>query len=87
MGGMLDTVVDEVTGRLVPPKRPDVFAEVVNELLRNDFARRGLGAAGRDRAKARYSWDRVAADTLRLYDRLCSVGFGQRASRTKVSSG
>ncbi|MEN4475955.1 glycosyltransferase [Mycolicibacterium cosmeticum] len=87
VGGMLDTVVDDVTGRLVPPKRPDVFAEVVNGLLRNDFARRGLGAAGRDRARARYSWDRVAADTLRLYDRLCPVGFGRPPSRTKVSSG
>ena len=34
--------------------------------------RRSLGLAGRDRACARYSWDRVAADTARIYDRLVS---------------
>ncbi|OBG86666.1 glycosyl transferase [Mycobacterium sp. NS-7484] len=70
VGGMLDTVVDDVTGRLVPPKRPDLLADALNSLLRDDFRRQGLGAAGRDRARSRYSWDRIAADTLRVYDRL-----------------
>lgn len=70
VGGMLDTVVDDVTGRLVPPKRPDLLADAINALLRDDFHRQSLGAAGRDRARSRYSWDRIAADTLRVYDRL-----------------
>jgi D-inositol-3-phosphate glycosyltransferase len=70
VGGMLDTVVHEVTGRLVKPKSPAEVAAAVNQLLRDDFLRQSLGAAGRDRARSRYSWDRVAADTLRIYDRL-----------------
>lgn len=70
VGGMLDTVVHDVTGRLVPPQRPKECAEAVSTILRDSFLRRSLGLAGRDRACARYSWDRVAADTVRIYDRL-----------------
>ena len=68
VGAMADSVVHDVTGRLVPPKDPDRLADAINLLLRDSFLRRSFGAAGRDRAKARYSWDRVAADTLRIYD-------------------
>lgn len=70
VGGMLDTVVDEVTGRLVPPQDSDACAEAANQILYEPFFARGLGGAGRDRARSRYSWDRVAADTARIYDRL-----------------
>ena len=67
VGGMLDTVV------LVAPRRPRALAEAVSMVLRDGFLRRSLGMAGRDRACARYSWDRIAADTLRIYERLDSV--------------
>ena len=70
VGGMLDIVVHDVTGQLVPPGQPRALAEAVSRVLRDSFLRRSLGLAGRDRACARYSWDRVAADTLRIYDRL-----------------
>lgn len=70
VGGMLDTVVHEVTGRLVTPQRPRECTEAVTSILRDSFLRRSLGLAGRDRARARYSSDRVAADTLRIYERL-----------------
>lgn len=70
VGGMLDTVVPDVTGRLVPPRRPRELAEAVSAVLRDSFLSRSLGLAGRDRACARYSWDLVAADTLRIYERL-----------------
>jgi glycosyltransferase involved in cell wall biosynthesis len=72
VGGMLDTVVHDVTGRLVTPRQPKECAEAVNAVLRDSFMRRSLGLAGRDRACARYSWDRVAADTRRIYERLVS---------------
>ncbi|MDV3126934.1 glycosyltransferase [Mycobacterium sp. 21AC1] len=86
VGGMLDTVVHDVTGRLVPPKRPDLLAETLNQLLRDDFLRQSLGAAGRDRARSRYSWERIATDTLRVYDRVGPTGYQQPAT-SGVSSG
>ena len=70
VGGMLDTVVHDVTGKLVRPKSAPEVAIAINQLMRDDFLRQSLGAVGRDRARARYSWDRIAADTLRIYERL-----------------
>lgn len=67
-GGMLDTVVDDVTGRLIPPKKLAEIAAAINPLLRDSFLRQSLGLAGRDRVCARYSWDRVAEDMMRIYD-------------------
>jgi D-inositol-3-phosphate glycosyltransferase len=49
--------------------------------------RQSLGAAGRDRARSRYSWDRIAADTLRIYDRLVPVRQQRSPAATTVSSG
>jgi D-inositol-3-phosphate glycosyltransferase len=75
VGGMVDTIVDDVTGRLVSSHRPADIADAINHLLRDEFLRQCLGAAGRDRARARYSWDRIAADTLRIYSRLAAAGY------------
>ena len=70
VGAMLDTVVHDVTGRLVPPRDPAKMAYAINILLRDSFLRKSLGAAGRDRARTRYSWDRIAVDMLRIYERV-----------------
>lgn len=70
VGGMLDTVVHDVTGLLIPPRDPRACANAVNAILRDRRAASGFGAAGRERARSRYAWDRVATDTLRVYDRL-----------------
>lgn len=76
VGGMRDAVVHDVTGRLVTPRRPRECAEAVTAILRDSFLRRSLGLAGRDRACARFTWDRAAADTARVYDRLVSAVTG-----------
>ena len=80
VGGMLDTVVHDVTGRLVTPSRPAEVADAINHLMRDEFLRHSLGAAGRDRARARYSWDRIAADTVRIYDRLVPAEYQRTAA-------
>jgi D-inositol-3-phosphate glycosyltransferase len=87
VGGMLDTIVHDVTGRLVPPKRPAELADALHHLLRDAFLRRSLGAAGRDRARARYTLDRIAADTMRIYDRLVPAGYQRPTAATNLSSG
>ncbi|BBZ62063.1 glycosyltransferase [Mycolicibacterium monacense] len=86
VGAMLDTVVQDVTGRLVAARRPGEVADAINTLLHDEFLGQSLGAAGRDRARARYSWDRIAADTLRIYERLVPAASRPRAARTSVSS-
>ena len=46
VGGLLDTVVDGVTGLLVEPRRPDLLATALDELLADAARRRPMGAAG-----------------------------------------
>jgi D-inositol-3-phosphate glycosyltransferase len=67
VGGILDTVVHGTTGLHVPPRRPDVLAATLAGLLPDVERRRALGQAAARRAGARYSWDRVAAQTLQAY--------------------
>ncbi len=67
VGGLLDTIVDGVTGRHVPPRDPAALASVLRELLADAALLRRLGDAGLRRARARFGWDQVAAATRDLY--------------------
>lgn len=67
VGGLVDSVVNGQTGVLVAPGRPDWIAKALKALLGDDPRRELLGLAARDRARARYSWQRVAADLVRNY--------------------
>jgi glycosyltransferase involved in cell wall biosynthesis len=60
-------VVDQVTGLHVPPQDPQATADALARLLGDQQLRRKLGSAGQQRARARYSWDRVAAETEKAY--------------------
>ena len=67
VGGLTDSVVDHRTGLHVPPKDPAAIAEAVAMLLASPALRAKLGRAGERRAKARFSWNRVAAETEKAY--------------------
>lgn len=68
VGGLLDTVIDGVTGVLVPRRSPAAVAEAVRRLLDDDGRRTGFGMSAADRIRARYSLDHIALDTERVYD-------------------
>lgn len=67
VGGIQDTVVDQVTGLLVPPRRPAVLAAALRTLLAAPTQALAFGIAGRDRVLARYGWDRIAEATAAVY--------------------
>ncbi|WP_156688597.1 glycosyltransferase [Mycobacterium sp. Marseille-P9652] len=73
VGGIRDTVVDDVTGRLVPPRDAAALADALAPLLGDRRRREAMGRAGRERAHGRYTWDRVAADTERAYERVAPL--------------
>ncbi|UUU25510.1 glycosyltransferase [Streptomyces sp. DSM 40750] len=70
VGGHRDTVSDEVTGRLVPVGDLGATAEAVRDLLADERLRRTMGANGRERALARYTWQRVADGVEEVYQRV-----------------
>ncbi|WP_367127281.1 glycosyltransferase [Saccharothrix sp. HUAS TT1] len=67
VGGAVDTVVDAVTGVLVPPQDPKALARALRPLLVDDARREAYGIAGADRVEARYSTAQVAAEVVRVY--------------------
>ncbi len=67
VGGLVDFVVDGRTGTLVPPGKPDAIAKALRALFADGARRELLSAAARERAHARYSWQRVATDLVRNY--------------------
>jgi glycosyltransferase involved in cell wall biosynthesis len=81
VGGLLDTVVSGVTGELVPPRRPDLLAPVLDELLADPVRRVAYGRAGRARAVKEYQWSRVAAATERVYAAVLGTRLTQEAAR------
>jgi glycosyltransferase involved in cell wall biosynthesis len=68
VGGLLDTVVPDLTGDLVPPRRPDLLAPVLRDLLADPERRERYGRAGRRRAVRTYQWRQVVAASEAVYD-------------------
>jgi glycosyltransferase involved in cell wall biosynthesis len=67
VGGLIDSVVDQVTGLHVPPRDPAAIARAIEQIVDRPDASAALGRAGRRRVCRLYSWDRVAAETVRVY--------------------
>ncbi|MCW2513051.1 MAG: mshA4 [Mycobacterium sp.] len=88
-GGMLDTVINDVTGVLVPPRRPARLAAALASVLHGGALRRGMGYAGCARAQSRYAWDRIAAETYSLYEQAITAADTRRlaTSATRLPDG
>ena len=69
-GGLPENVEDQVTGFVVPRRDPDAMATRIIQLARDSALRRRMGAAGRQRALARFNLDRQAEAFVRLYSEL-----------------
>jgi D-inositol-3-phosphate glycosyltransferase len=67
VGGMLDTVVDGVTGLLVPPRDAPAVAGAVRRLVADPQVLARFGAAAAAAVSDRYSWEAVAEATERVY--------------------
>ncbi len=67
VGGIPEVVADGETGLLVPVGDEAALASAVNVLIRDPVRAAELGARGRQRAVAEFSWDRIGAQTAELY--------------------
>jgi type III pantothenate kinase len=85
VGGMIDSVVDGVTGVHVPPRDPERLAGVLGCLLDDPARRAALGAAGVRRARRLYDWNRVAAQTHDVYRSLAPSGARRPAAERRFA--
>jgi glycosyltransferase involved in cell wall biosynthesis len=77
VGGLVDSVVDGVTGVQVPARSPTALASALGHLLADADRRARLGRAGAARARRRYGWARVASSTLDVYRPLTRAASGR----------
>jgi D-inositol-3-phosphate glycosyltransferase len=68
-GADQDAVVDGATGVLVRPGDPATLARRIRQLLSSPMLLEGLGIAAADRARSRYSWERIGQETVAAYER------------------
>jgi len=69
-GGIPEVVVHGETGLLVPPRDHDALADAIVRLLKDGELRRRMGEAGRARARALFSSERMVQNTLQVYQRV-----------------
>jgi glycosyltransferase involved in cell wall biosynthesis len=72
VGGFRELVSDHGAGRLVRPDDPAALAAAIGELLADPQERGRLEAAARAAAAGPFSWDRIAAQTAAVYERVRS---------------
>lgn len=70
VGGLKESVVDGVTGFLVPPGDPNALAEGIGRLVENPSLAAEFGSAGRARARADFSLENMARRNEELYREL-----------------
>ena len=70
VGGTPEAVKDGVTGMLVSPENAFALADAMTTLLTDSRRRTAMGQAGRQRMRAEFSFERQAADYVRLFHRL-----------------
>jgi glycosyltransferase involved in cell wall biosynthesis len=73
VGGNPEVVIDGETGFLVPPRDPQALANAILRVLGDRKLARSLGEAGRVRAEAEYTVEKVVARLERLYDSVLAV--------------
>lgn len=72
VGGIREEVNHQETGFIVPPKNPVALFEALLDLLANEQKARAIGQMGRERAEEYFTLERMARETIAIYEDLIS---------------
>ena len=70
VGGISETIVDQLTGILVPPGDRNALSLAIGKLLDDPQMRARMGQHGQSIAKERFSWPALASEVMRVYSEL-----------------
>jgi len=73
VGGLPEIIEDGVSGMLVTPRDPEALARAIMRLIETPELRRQLGLAARARVEQKFTWEQVASETTRAYERAIAV--------------
>lgn len=73
VGGIKEVVVDGETGILVPPDNPARLAEAIHRVTSDPDLAQKFKENGRKRVEEHFGWDKIAAKTKRLYEKVIEV--------------
>jgi len=76
---LTEIAVDGNTGLLVEPGDPTAFADAIMSLLKNPIERERMGLRGRERVKKFFTAERMARQTLALYEEMERYNHEQKA--------
>jgi D-inositol-3-phosphate glycosyltransferase len=79
VGGLTETVVDGLTGDLVPARDPRALGGALRRLVTDKVRRFSYGTAAIDRARQAYSWKRVAAQVGSVYQAVAGLRRGSNS--------
>jgi L-malate glycosyltransferase len=72
-GGIPEVVDDQVTGLLVEPRDHHALASAIVRLIAGEAERQRMAAAGFDRVSARFTVERMVAETATVYARVAGT--------------
>jgi D-inositol-3-phosphate glycosyltransferase len=84
VGGIKHSVLDGITGFLVPPHEPAPLAERLRQLHAHPWLGQAMGRSGVRRVRALFTWERVADDLADVYH---EIRIPQRARAASRRSG
>jgi glycosyltransferase involved in cell wall biosynthesis len=73
-GALPETVIDGLTGVLVPPRDPEALGEAIVSLLADRARMDRLGQQGRARYEAHFRLERMVRETVDVYERSIAAG-------------
>jgi D-inositol-3-phosphate glycosyltransferase len=79
VGSLTETVVDGLTGDLVPARDPRALGGALRRLVTDKVRRFAYGTAALDRARQAYSWKRVAAQVGSVYQTVAGLRKGSNS--------
>jgi len=73
VAGIPESVEDEVTGYLIPPKDSKLLSQRIRQLLESESLRKELGAKGLEHFQSSFTFEKMANATLALYEEILAT--------------
>ena len=70
-GGVSEIIEDGINGLMVPPANVDVLANTITRILNDKQLTNYIRRNGLKIVREKFSWERAARQTLKLYEKVC----------------